>query len=94
MQFAISLLLNILLSIFQVPTINQDTAVSASEPTETLVKFRSGKVLCPGRKGQGQVMILPINICNNYLNILNRDCYMKIGLTGLLRTKYGMPGFT
>ncbi|KVI03264.1 Molybdenum cofactor sulfurase, C-terminal [Cynara cardunculus var. scolymus] len=48
----------------KVPTINQENAVSASEPTETLVKFRSGKVLIPGRKGQAMVSSLPFNIWN------------------------------
>ncbi|AES65113.2 Mo-molybdopterin cofactor sulfurase [Medicago truncatula] len=31
----------------KVPTINQETAVGGSEPTETLMKVRSGKVLRP-----------------------------------------------
>ncbi|KAI3682827.1 hypothetical protein L1987_83123 [Smallanthus sonchifolius] len=34
----------------KIPTINQENAVSASEPTETLMKFRSGKVVS-GSKG-------------------------------------------
>ena len=40
---------------FQIPTINQENGVVGGEPTESLVKFRSGKVLCPDRKGQGKV---------------------------------------
>nr|XP_043609796.1 mitochondrial amidoxime reducing component 2-like isoform X2 [Erigeron canadensis] len=40
----------------KIPTINQENAVSASEPTKTLMKFRSGKMLHPSRKGQGQEM--------------------------------------
>ena len=37
--------------LFQVPTINQETAIANSEPTETLKKFRSDKVL--RKKPQG-----------------------------------------
>ncbi|KAK9267400.1 hypothetical protein L1049_009825 [Liquidambar formosana] len=39
----------------KVPTINQETGVAGSEPTETLMKFRSDKVLRPSRKQQGKV---------------------------------------
>ncbi|CAK9144566.1 unnamed protein product [Ilex paraguariensis] len=39
----------------KVPTINQDTAIAGSEPTQTLMKFRSDKILRPTRKQQGKV---------------------------------------
>ncbi|KAL7210922.1 hypothetical protein ACSBR2_013909 [Camellia fascicularis] len=39
----------------KVPTINQETAIGSSEPTETLVKFRSDKVLRPTKKQHGRV---------------------------------------
>lgn len=41
----------------QVPTINQENAIPGSEPTETLKKFRSDKVLRPARKQQGKVWL-------------------------------------
>ncbi|KAJ0791667.1 hypothetical protein HanOQP8_Chr01g0008341 [Helianthus annuus] len=50
---------------FQIPTINQENAVVASEPTETLVKFRSGKVLHPGQKGQGMVFFGHNMVCHD-----------------------------
>lgn len=39
----------------QVPTINQETGISGSEPTETLMKTRSGKVLRPDGKNKNKV---------------------------------------
>ncbi|KAF6135175.1 hypothetical protein GIB67_035246 [Kingdonia uniflora] len=37
------------------PTINQENGIAGPEPTETLIKFRSDKVLRPNRKQQGNV---------------------------------------
>lgn len=37
---------------YQVPTINQETAVFGSEPTETMMTFRSDQVLRPNKKQQ------------------------------------------
>ncbi|XP_010537018.1 PREDICTED: mitochondrial amidoxime reducing component 2 [Tarenaya hassleriana] len=39
----------------KVPTVDQETAVMGSEPTETLLKFRSDKVLMPDKKPRGKV---------------------------------------
>lgn len=39
----------------QIPTINQETGIAGSEPTETLKGFRSDRILLPNRKPQGQV---------------------------------------
>ncbi|KAK6273201.1 hypothetical protein POUND7_010284 [Theobroma cacao] len=39
----------------KVPTINQDTAIAGPEPTETLKKVRSDKVLRPNQKQQGKI---------------------------------------
>lgn len=44
-----------LLCNLQVPTINQDDATAGPEPTETLINFRSDKVLRPTQKSQGKV---------------------------------------
>ncbi|KAL4587157.1 hypothetical protein LXL04_000023 [Taraxacum kok-saghyz] len=47
----------------KIPTINQENAVLGAEPTETLVKFRSGKVLLPDRKGKGKVYFGQNMVC-------------------------------
>ncbi|KAK1369322.1 mitochondrial amidoxime reducing component 2 [Heracleum sosnowskyi] len=39
----------------KVPTINQEDATAGPEPTETLMNFRSDKVLRPTQKSQGKV---------------------------------------
>ncbi|KAF3663924.1 putative MOSC domain-containing protein 2, mitochondrial-like isoform X2 [Capsicum annuum] len=39
----------------QVPTINQETAEAGSEPSETLMKFRSDEVLKTNKKPQGRI---------------------------------------
>ncbi|KAL7597794.1 uncharacterized protein LOC111890787 [Lactuca sativa] len=49
----------------KIPTINQENGVVGGEPTESLVKFRSGKVLCPDRKGQGKVYFGQNMVCAN-----------------------------
>ncbi|XP_044495191.1 mitochondrial amidoxime reducing component 2 isoform X2 [Mangifera indica] len=39
----------------KIPTINQDTGIAGSEPNETLMKFRSDKVLRPNQKQQRKI---------------------------------------
>ncbi|RDX99184.1 Mitochondrial amidoxime-reducing component 1, partial [Mucuna pruriens] len=39
----------------KVPTINQETGIAGSEPTETLMKIRSGKVIRPNAKNKNKV---------------------------------------
>ncbi|KAA8544705.1 hypothetical protein F0562_019448 [Nyssa sinensis] len=51
----------------KVPTINQENAVVGSEPTETLKKFRSDKVLRPTRKQQGKVYFGQNLVCMDSL---------------------------
>ncbi|KAK6150245.1 hypothetical protein DH2020_017770 [Rehmannia glutinosa] len=51
----------------KVPTINQETAAGGSEPTETLTKFRSDKILFPNNeKHQGRVYMGMCLVCTNY----------------------------
>lgn len=57
------------------------------EPTESLVKFRSGKVLCPDRKGQGKVTFVIKYFLLNFLFMWYLKCFFYIGV---LWTKYGM----
>ncbi|XP_059625742.1 uncharacterized protein LOC132268865 isoform X2 [Cornus florida] len=51
----------------KVPTINQENAVAGSEPTETLMKFRSDKVLRPTKKQQGKVYFGQNLVCKDSL---------------------------
>lgn len=46
----------------QVPTINQETGIAGSEPTETLMKTRSGKVIRPNAKNKNKVRHLVTKI--------------------------------
>ncbi|KAF9620717.1 hypothetical protein IFM89_014017 [Coptis chinensis] len=50
-----------------VPTINQDNGIAGQEPTETLVNFRSDKVLRPTRKQQGKVYFGQNLVCKESL---------------------------
>ncbi|XP_010260739.1 PREDICTED: mitochondrial amidoxime-reducing component 1 isoform X4 [Nelumbo nucifera] len=51
----------------KVPTINQENGIAGPEPTETLMKFRSDKVLLPGRKHQGKVFFGQNLVCRESL---------------------------
>ncbi|KAG8385074.1 hypothetical protein BUALT_Bualt03G0003700 [Buddleja alternifolia] len=51
----------------KIPTINQETAAVGSEPTETLMTFRSDKILRPNNeKHRGRVYIGQMLVCTNY----------------------------
>ncbi|KAK2635218.1 hypothetical protein Ddye_030010 [Dipteronia dyeriana] len=51
----------------KIPTINQDTGIAGSEPNDTLMKFRSDKVLLPNRKQQGKVYFGQNLVCKDNL---------------------------
>lgn len=51
----------------KMPTVNQETGVLGSEPTETLKSLRSDKVLLPNKKPQGQVYFGQNLVC--------KDCF-------------------
>ncbi|KAK1556822.1 hypothetical protein Q3G72_012953 [Acer saccharum] len=51
----------------KIPTINQDTGIAGSEPTKTLMEFRSDKVLLPNRKQQGKVYFGQNLVCKDNL---------------------------
>ncbi|KAL5716023.1 hypothetical protein ACHQM5_017767 [Ranunculus cassubicifolius] len=51
----------------KVPTINQDNGIAGIEPTETLMKFRSDKVLRPTKKQQGKVYFGQNLVCKESL---------------------------
>ncbi|KAL6508285.1 hypothetical protein OROHE_021827 [Orobanche hederae] len=63
----------------KVPTINQETAVGGSEPTETLKSFRSDRVLRPAmKKPQGKVYFGQNMVCNESVSEGNRKS-IKVG---------------
>jgi hypothetical protein len=43
--------------LIQVPTINQENAIPGTEPTETLLTFRSDEVLRPSHKNKRKVIV-------------------------------------
>ncbi|KAI9198852.1 hypothetical protein LWI28_023083 [Acer negundo] len=51
----------------KIPTINQDTGIAGSEPTNTLKEFRSDKVLLPNRNQQGKVYFGQNLVCKDNL---------------------------
>ncbi|KAK6148696.1 hypothetical protein DH2020_019608 [Rehmannia glutinosa] len=64
----------------QVPTINQETAVGGSEPTETLMSFRSDRVLRSAKKNpQGKVYFGQNMVCNDSLIIGGNEKSIKVG---------------
>ncbi|KAK2976966.1 hypothetical protein RJ640_019381 [Escallonia rubra] len=62
----------------KVPTINQENAVAGSEPTETLVKFRSDRVLRPTGKQQGKVYFGQNLVCKDSLTG-GKEKIIKVG---------------
>ncbi|KAL6541478.1 hypothetical protein OROGR_010964 [Orobanche gracilis] len=63
----------------KVPTINQETAVGGSEPTKTLMSFRSDRVLRPDKKKpQGKVYFGQNMVCNDTVSEGNRKS-IKVG---------------
>ncbi|KAJ0018441.1 hypothetical protein Pint_11911 [Pistacia integerrima] len=65
-------------NVFQVPTINQDTGIAGSEPSETLMKIRSDKVLRPNRKQQGKIYFGQNLVCKDSLT-KGRGNVVKVG---------------
>ncbi|KAK6154797.1 hypothetical protein DH2020_009045 [Rehmannia glutinosa] len=64
----------------KVPTINQETAVGGSEPTETLMSFRSDRVLRLAKKNpQGKVYFGQNMVCNDSLIIGGNEKSIKVG---------------
>ncbi|XP_057534529.1 uncharacterized protein LOC130812904 [Amaranthus tricolor] len=51
----------------KVPRTDQETGIVGTEPTETLQRFRSDKVLLPHKKPQGQVYVGQHSVC--------KDCF-------------------
>ncbi|KAL2900255.1 Mitochondrial amidoxime-reducing component 1, partial [Bienertia sinuspersici] len=53
----------------KIPSINQETGVPGSEPTNTLKGFRSDAILLPNKKPQGQTYVGQHLVC--------KDCYTE-----------------
>ncbi|KAI4332082.1 hypothetical protein L6164_017020 [Bauhinia variegata] len=62
----------------KVPTINQATGIAGPEPTETLTRFRSGKVLKPSGKNQGKVYFGQNMVWKDY-SVGGKGNFIKVG---------------
>ncbi|XP_075100639.1 uncharacterized protein LOC107802513 isoform X2 [Nicotiana tabacum] len=62
----------------KVPTINQETAEAGSEPSETLMKFRSDKILKTNKKPQGRIYFGQNLVCVDSLSQEKRKT-IKVG---------------
>ncbi|CAL5072831.1 unnamed protein product [Urochloa decumbens] len=63
----------------KVPTINQDNGIAGTEPTETLLTFRSDKVLRPSHKNTRQVYFGQNLICKESLSGKGKGKIIKVG---------------
>lgn len=72
----------------QVPTINQETGIAGSEPTETLMKTRSGKVIRPNAKNKNKVrhLVTKISMKNALVSMTHVNCFCR---STLVRIWYG-----
>lgn len=62
----------------KIPTINQETAEAGPEPSETLVKFRSDKILKTNKKPQGRIYFGQNLVCIDSLDQEKRKT-MRVG---------------
>uniref|UniRef100_A0A7N0UE58 MOSC domain-containing protein n=1 Tax=Kalanchoe fedtschenkoi TaxID=63787 RepID=A0A7N0UE58_KALFE len=74
----------------KIPTINQETAVANSEPTETLMKFRSDKVLRPTDKQRGRVYFGQNIVCINSISNTKKKT-IKVGDPIYAKEKLSSP---
>ncbi|KAF8759254.1 hypothetical protein HU200_010289 [Digitaria exilis] len=63
----------------QVPTINQDNGILGTEPTETLLTFRSDEVLRPSHKNKRQVYFGQNLVCKESLSGKGKGKIIKVG---------------
>jgi len=63
----------------KVPTIDQDNGISGTEPTETLLTFRSDEVLRPSHKNKRQVYFGQNLVCKESLSGNNKGKIIKAG---------------
>ncbi|XP_042023452.1 mitochondrial amidoxime reducing component 2-like [Salvia splendens] len=64
----------------KVPTVNQETAEMGTEPNETLMKFRSDRVLVLSKeKHQGKIYMGNMMVCKNYTPETGMSKAIKVG---------------
>ncbi|KAJ3689662.1 hypothetical protein LUZ61_018826 [Rhynchospora tenuis] len=63
----------------KVPTINQENGIAGTEPTETMMKFRSDHVLRPTRKQKGLVYFGQNLVCQESLLKTTKENLVKVG---------------
>ncbi|KAJ1290821.1 hypothetical protein BS78_02G272600 [Paspalum vaginatum] len=63
----------------KVPTINQDNGIPGTEPTETLLTFRSDEVLRPSHKNNRQVYFGQNLVCKESLSGKDKGKIIKVG---------------
>ncbi|XP_058072227.1 uncharacterized protein LOC131221118 [Magnolia sinica] len=63
----------------KVPTINQENGIASTEPTETLMKIRSDKVLRPTRNQRGKVYFGQNLVCKESLSTSGKGKVIKVG---------------
>lgn len=63
----------------KVPTINQDNGILGTEPTETMLTFRSDEVLRPGHKNKRQVYFGQNLVCKEALSAWGKGQIIKVG---------------
>ncbi|GJN34634.1 hypothetical protein PR202_gb23316 [Eleusine coracana subsp. coracana] len=63
----------------KVPTINQENAIPGTEPTETLLTFRSDEVLRPSHKNNRQVYFGQNLVCKESLSAKSKGKIIKVG---------------
>ncbi|KAH7679055.1 Molybdenum cofactor sulfurtransferase protein [Dioscorea alata] len=63
----------------KVPTINQENGIGGIEPTETLMKFRSDRILHLKGKHQGKVYFGQNLVCKESLTGSSKDKVVKVG---------------
>ncbi|XP_077220937.1 molybdenum cofactor sulfurase family protein isoform X2 [Tasmannia lanceolata] len=76
----------------KVPTINQENGIAGTEPTKTLMKFRSDKVLRPTSKQQGKVYFGMNLVCKESLSTWGKGKVIKVGDPVYVLKKVSSPG--
>uniref|UniRef100_A0ACD5XT32 Uncharacterized protein n=1 Tax=Avena sativa TaxID=4498 RepID=A0ACD5XT32_AVESA len=63
----------------KVPTVNQETRMFGTEPTETMLTFRSGEVICPSHKNKQKVYFGQNLVCKESVSAKGKGRVVKVG---------------
>ncbi|PKA62795.1 Molybdenum cofactor sulfurase [Apostasia shenzhenica] len=63
----------------KIPTINQDNSIAGTEPTETMMKFRTDKALNRCKLSQAKVYFGQNLVCEESLSKSKNGCAVKVG---------------